>query len=168
MTPCSRPLEIVNGISLAALRKVINAEALSDAIASFDEDLAEGRYVEADVTLARDAQEGGRAQSGDGRCRSGRASYPDRRQHVCVQNDGVMGFNPAACANSRWRVSNVTKYRSPSSTAVATWSTSRVRQPSAGVCVARHSPVSRPPYLALRPAKPVPAERSRLAADGQG
>jgi predicted nucleic acid-binding protein len=42
-------LEIVNGICLAAFRKVISAEALRDAIASFDEDLAEGRYVEADV-----------------------------------------------------------------------------------------------------------------------
>jgi hypothetical protein len=48
MTPHGR-LEIVNGICLAAFRKVINAAALSDAIASFDEDLAEGRYVEADV-----------------------------------------------------------------------------------------------------------------------
>jgi predicted nucleic acid-binding protein len=42
-------LEIVNGICLAAFRKFINAEALIDAIASFDEDCAEGRYVEADV-----------------------------------------------------------------------------------------------------------------------
>ena len=48
MTPHGR-LEIVNGICLAAFRKVISAEALRDAIASFDEDLAEGRYVEADV-----------------------------------------------------------------------------------------------------------------------
>jgi hypothetical protein len=48
MTPHGR-FETVNGICLAAFRKVINAEALSDAIASFDEDLAEGRYVEADV-----------------------------------------------------------------------------------------------------------------------
>lgn len=48
MTPHGR-LEIVNGIRLAAFRKVISAEALSDAIASLDEDLAEGRYVEADV-----------------------------------------------------------------------------------------------------------------------
>ena len=48
MTPHGR-LEIVNGICLAAFRKVIDAEALTDAIASFEEDLAEGRYVEADV-----------------------------------------------------------------------------------------------------------------------
>ena len=48
MTPHGR-LEIINGICLAAFRKVINAEAFSDAIASFEEDLAEGRYVEADV-----------------------------------------------------------------------------------------------------------------------
>ncbi|HEV8348458.1 MAG TPA: type II toxin-antitoxin system VapC family toxin [Vicinamibacterales bacterium] len=48
MTPHGH-LEIVNGIYLAAFRKVINAEAMGDAIASFDEDLAEGRYAEADV-----------------------------------------------------------------------------------------------------------------------
>ena len=48
MTPHGR-LEIVNGICLAAFRKVISAEASSDAIASFEEDFAEGRYIEADV-----------------------------------------------------------------------------------------------------------------------
>ena len=42
-------LEIVNGICLAAFRKIISTEALSDAVVSFDEDLAEGRYVLADV-----------------------------------------------------------------------------------------------------------------------
>jgi hypothetical protein len=41
-------LEIVNGICLAAFRKAISTEALSDALASFDEDFAEGRYVQAD------------------------------------------------------------------------------------------------------------------------
>ena len=48
ITPHGR-LEIVNGICLAAFRKLISTEAFSDAIASFDEDLTEGRYVEADV-----------------------------------------------------------------------------------------------------------------------
>jgi len=48
VTPHGR-LEIVNGICLAGFRKIITAEALSDAIASFDEDLAEGRYVDADI-----------------------------------------------------------------------------------------------------------------------
>ena len=53
-------LEVVNGICLASFRKIINPEAFSDAIASFDEDLAEGRYVETDVlwraTLRRASQ----------------------------------------------------------------------------------------------------------------
>jgi hypothetical protein len=42
-------LEITNGICLAAFRKAIGAEALRDALASFDEDVADGRYVNADV-----------------------------------------------------------------------------------------------------------------------
>ena len=44
-------LEIINGISLAAFRKAINTEALTDALASFEEDLAEGRYVQTDELL---------------------------------------------------------------------------------------------------------------------
>ena len=44
-----------------------------------------------------------------------------------------MGLNPAARASCRCRPSKVTKFRNPSSSAVATWSTSRVRQPTAGV-----------------------------------
>lgn len=48
MTPYGR-LEVVNGICLAVFRKIITLEASSDALASLDEDLAEGRYVEADV-----------------------------------------------------------------------------------------------------------------------
>ena len=48
VTPHGR-LEIVNGICLAGFRKIISAEALSDAIVSFDEDFAEGRYVDADI-----------------------------------------------------------------------------------------------------------------------
>jgi len=59
MAPHGR-LEIVNGICLAAFRKILTAEAMSDALASFHEDLAEGRYVEADVlwrsTLRRAAE----------------------------------------------------------------------------------------------------------------
>jgi len=42
-------LEIVNGICLAAFRKAISGDASIDALASFDEDVAEGRYVHADV-----------------------------------------------------------------------------------------------------------------------
>ena len=44
-------LEIINGITLAAFRKSINAEALTDALTSFEEDLAEGRYLQADELL---------------------------------------------------------------------------------------------------------------------
>ena len=53
-------LEIVNGISLAGFRKAITPDAMIDALASFDEDLEEGRYFLADVlwraTLRRAAQ----------------------------------------------------------------------------------------------------------------
>jgi predicted nucleic acid-binding protein len=42
-------VEIVNGICLAAFRRAISAEAMRDALASFDEDFAEGRFVPADV-----------------------------------------------------------------------------------------------------------------------
>lgn len=42
-------VEIVNGICLAAFRGDISAEARSDALASFDEDFAEGRYLQADL-----------------------------------------------------------------------------------------------------------------------
>jgi predicted nucleic acid-binding protein len=59
ITPNGR-LEIVNGICLASFRKIISAEAFTDAVASFEEDLAEGRYVETDVlwraTLRRASQ----------------------------------------------------------------------------------------------------------------
>jgi hypothetical protein len=53
--------------------KIISAEALSDAIASFDEDLAEGRYVDDDIlwraTLRR-AQELSRAHTPALGCRT--------------------------------------------------------------------------------------------------
>jgi predicted nucleic acid-binding protein len=42
-------LEVLNGICLAAFRRAISAVALADALASFEEDLAEGRYAQADV-----------------------------------------------------------------------------------------------------------------------
>jgi predicted nucleic acid-binding protein len=41
--------EIVNGICLAAFRGYVSADALRDALASFDEDFAAGRYVQADL-----------------------------------------------------------------------------------------------------------------------
>ncbi len=41
--------ELINGICLAAFRGQITSEALADAIASFEEDFAEGRYAAADL-----------------------------------------------------------------------------------------------------------------------
>lgn len=41
--------EIVNGICLAAFRGLIDVDAKDDALASFDEDLAQGRYVQANL-----------------------------------------------------------------------------------------------------------------------
>jgi predicted nucleic acid-binding protein len=59
VTPHSR-LEIVNGVCLAAFRKAITAEALTDALSSFEEDFVEGRYLQADLlwraTLRRAAE----------------------------------------------------------------------------------------------------------------
>ena len=53
-------LEIINGICLAAFRKTVTVAAMRDALASFDEDLGEGRYEHADVlwraTLRRAAE----------------------------------------------------------------------------------------------------------------
>lgn len=52
--------EIVNGICLAAFRGHISAAAKDDALASFDEDFAHGRYSQADLlwraTLRRAAE----------------------------------------------------------------------------------------------------------------
>jgi predicted nucleic acid-binding protein len=48
ITPHGR-VEVVNGLCLAVFRRLVTTAALADALASFDEDLAEGRYVEADV-----------------------------------------------------------------------------------------------------------------------
>jgi predicted nucleic acid-binding protein len=41
--------EIVNGICLASFRGYLTAEDKNDALASFDEDFAEGRYIQADL-----------------------------------------------------------------------------------------------------------------------
>lgn len=41
--------EIVNGICLAAFRGDLTTEDKNDALASFDEDFAEGRYIQADL-----------------------------------------------------------------------------------------------------------------------
>jgi predicted nucleic acid-binding protein len=53
-------LEIVNAINLAAFRKAVTADAARDALASFDEDVAEERYTVVDVlwraTLRRAAE----------------------------------------------------------------------------------------------------------------
>ena len=42
-------VEIINGICLSGFHGYISADALSDAIASFEEDYEEGRYVQADL-----------------------------------------------------------------------------------------------------------------------
>ena len=42
-------MELVNGICLAAFRGYLTAEAVSDALASFEEDFQEGRYIQADL-----------------------------------------------------------------------------------------------------------------------
>lgn len=42
-------LELVNGICLAAFRRAIGADAMADALASLEEDFAEGRCVLVDV-----------------------------------------------------------------------------------------------------------------------
>jgi predicted nucleic acid-binding protein len=42
-------VEVINGICLAQFRKYISGEAMADALRSFAEDFAEGRYVLADL-----------------------------------------------------------------------------------------------------------------------
>ncbi|MGH8674933.1 MAG: type II toxin-antitoxin system VapC family toxin [Burkholderiales bacterium] len=51
--------EIVNGICLAAFRGDITIDAKNDALASFDEDFAEGRYVQADLLWRATLQRAG-------------------------------------------------------------------------------------------------------------
>lgn len=48
ISPHSRA-EVVNGICLAAFRRDIGTDALRDALGSFEEDFATGRYVQANV-----------------------------------------------------------------------------------------------------------------------
>lgn len=48
LTPHGR-LEVLNGIGLAAFRREISGAGLEDATRSFEEDVAVGRYVQADV-----------------------------------------------------------------------------------------------------------------------
>ena len=59
VTPQGR-LEVTNGVCLAAFRRAITTGALADALLSFEEDLAEGRYTQVDVlwraTLRRAAE----------------------------------------------------------------------------------------------------------------
>ena len=57
-------MEVVNGICLAAFRGDISAEAMRDALASFEEDFAEGRYARADL-LWRAALERARGLSAE-------------------------------------------------------------------------------------------------------
>jgi predicted nucleic acid-binding protein len=42
-------VEMINGICLAAFRKYISVVAMNDALASLEEDFAEGRYIQADI-----------------------------------------------------------------------------------------------------------------------
>jgi len=51
--------EIVNGICLAVFRGDITTDAKNDALASFDEDFAEGRYVQADLLWRATLQRAG-------------------------------------------------------------------------------------------------------------
>jgi predicted nucleic acid-binding protein len=72
LTPHGR-LEIVNGICLAAFRGLINAGARADALSSFDEDCADGRYAEADLlwrAVLRRASQLSRAHTSQLGCRS--------------------------------------------------------------------------------------------------
>lgn len=66
-------LELVNGICLAGFRAALNHDAVIDALASLDEDVAEGRYADADVpwraTLRR-ARELSRAHTTSLGCRT--------------------------------------------------------------------------------------------------
>ena len=109
LTPHGR-VEIVNGIGLAAFRKILGVEALRDALASFDEDCAQGRYAHADVlwraTLKR-AGEISRTQTPALGCRTldvlhvaaalelGLRDFVtfDRRQQALAR---AMGLRPAA------------------------------------------------------------------------
>jgi predicted nucleic acid-binding protein len=104
-------LEIVNGICLAAFRKAISGDASIDALASFDEDIAEGRYVQADVlwrAALRRASEVARAHTATIGCRTldvlhvatalelGLREFVtfDRRQHQLARAIGLKVITP--------------------------------------------------------------------------
>jgi predicted nucleic acid-binding protein len=106
-------LEIVNGICLAAFRRLIDEEALSDALASFEEDQADGRYAHADVlwraTLKR-AAEISRAHTASLGCRTLDVLHVatalelglrvfvtfDRRQQQLARAAGLKSVTPGA------------------------------------------------------------------------
>ena len=72
LTPHGR-LEIVNAIGLAAFRADIRAAARDDALASFDEDIRDGRYADADVpwrAVLRRAHDISRLHTGTLGCRT--------------------------------------------------------------------------------------------------
>jgi uncharacterized protein len=72
LTPHGR-LEMTNAICLAAFRSAIDDEARADALASLDEDVTDGRYVEADVpwrAALRRAQEISRRYTASIGCRT--------------------------------------------------------------------------------------------------
>ncbi len=106
-------VEIINGICLAAFHKLISAPAMSDALASFDEDFEDGRYVQADLlrraALRRSADLSRKHTPGLG-CRSldvlhvasalelGFKNFLtfDRRQHKLAQAAGLKAVLLAA------------------------------------------------------------------------
>ena len=66
-------LEIVNGICLASFRRAIGPSAMADALASFDEDCQEGRYLQIDMlwrASLRRAVEIGRVHTPKPGCRA--------------------------------------------------------------------------------------------------
>lgn len=106
-------LEIVNGIGLAAFRKTIDAEAMRDALDSFAEDLAEGRYLQADIMWRAALRRAGaisRAQTMTVGCRAldvlhvatalelGLRSFVtfDRRQQQLARLEGLRVVTPRA------------------------------------------------------------------------
>jgi hypothetical protein len=106
-------LEIVNGIRLALFHGHITLDACSDALASFEEDAAEGRYVQADLlwraTLRR-ADEISRQHTPTIGCRSldvlhvasalelecGSFVTFDRRQQQLARASGLKVITPGA------------------------------------------------------------------------
>ncbi len=104
-------LEIVNGICLARFRKAITDGAMTDALASFEEDMVDGRYFHADVlwraTLRR-ATEISRTYTSTSGCRTldvlhvatalelGLRSFVtfDRRQQQLARATGLQVVSP--------------------------------------------------------------------------